>query len=58
MNVPKDGGHAELFAESPTKFFLRIRPWDLVFVKENGKVVRLDFIEGDQTDAAPRVDAE
>jgi CubicO group peptidase (beta-lactamase class C family) len=56
MNVPRDGGHAELHPESPTTFFLRIRPWDLVFVKENGKVVRLDFIEGNVTDSAPTIE--
>lgn len=56
INVPRDGGHAELYAESPTQFFIRIRPWDLRFVREGGKVVRLDLVEGEVTDSAPRVE--
>lgn len=56
INVPADGGHTEMYAMSPTEFFIRIRPWDLRFVKEGGKVVRLDFVEGDVTDSAPRVE--
>ena len=56
INVPRDGGHAEMFAQSPTQFFLKIRDWDMTFIRENGKVVRLDIADSGQTVQAKRVD--
>ena len=55
IDVPQ-GDRSEMFAETPTQFFLKIRPWTLEFVKKAGKVVRLDFIGEGFVDKAPRVE--
>ena len=50
------GGRAELFAESPTQLFLKIRPWTMTFVREGERVVRIDILESGEIVPAPRVD--
>jgi hypothetical protein len=54
IDVPQ-GHPSELFAESPTTFFLKNRPWTMKFVRRGGKVVRLDFIGDGYVDKATRV---
>ena len=50
------GRRAELFAESPTQLFLKIRPWTMTFVREGERVVRIDILESGEIVPAPRVD--
>jgi CubicO group peptidase (beta-lactamase class C family) len=50
------GTRTEMFAESPTDFFMKIRPWTMKFIRKGGKVVRLDFIGDGYVDKAPRVE--
>ncbi len=68
INVPQDA-RTELFAETPSQFFLKIRPWTLIFVKEAGRVVRLDILDSGEivsgrrvvwsgTDASPPISGE
>ena len=47
---------AELFAESPTQLFLKIRPWTMTFVREGERVVRIDILDSGQLVPAPRVE--
>ena len=49
-------GRNELFAESPTQLFLKIRPWTLTFVREGERVVRIDILDSGQIVPAPRVE--
>ena len=51
------GGRTELFAESPTQLFLKIRPWTMTFVREGERVVRIDILESGEIVPAPRVDS-
>ena len=56
INVPRDEGHAEMFAVSPTDFYIKNRlPWTLRFVREGGKVVRLEIVDRDEVTPAPRI---
>ncbi|MDR7098835.1 CubicO group peptidase (beta-lactamase class C family) [Lysobacter niabensis] len=55
IDVPQ-GERSELFAETPTQFFLKIRPWTLTFVKEGSKVVRLDILDSGEIVSGPKVD--
>jgi CubicO group peptidase (beta-lactamase class C family) len=56
IDVPRDEGHAEMFAVSPTDFFIKNRlPWTLRFVREGGKVVRLEFLDRGEVTPAPRM---
>ena len=50
------GARAELFAESPTQLFLKIRPWTMTFVREGERVVRIDILEAREIVPAPRVE--
>lgn len=36
----------ELFAESESRFFLKIRPYDFVFTKAEGQTPFLEIVEG------------
>jgi CubicO group peptidase (beta-lactamase class C family) len=66
VTVTEEGGHlyidvpqgyrSEMHAESPTQFFLKIRPWTMTFVKQGGKVVRLDFLENGEVVSGTRVE--
>jgi CubicO group peptidase (beta-lactamase class C family) len=49
------GGRTEMFAETPDTFFLKTRPWTMRFVKEGGKVTRLDISQDTLTLKSPRV---
>lgn len=48
FHVPK-GPRMELFAESESKFFLKIRPYRLVFTRAEGQLPQLEIVEGDET---------
>jgi CubicO group peptidase (beta-lactamase class C family) len=53
IDVPQ-GERSELFATSPTRFFLKIRPWTLRFVPD-GKGMRLDILSKDETFSGRKV---
>ena len=55
IDVPQ-GERSELFAEAPSQFFLKIRPWTLTFVKEGSQVTRLDIREGGEVMSGRRVE--
>ena len=55
LDVPQ-GDRSELFAETPSQFFLKIRPWTLTFVKEGSQVIRLDILDSGEIVPAPRVE--
>jgi len=55
IDVPQ-GGRSELFAATPTQFFLKIRPWTLTFVQEGGRITRLDILEAGQIVAGTRIE--
>ncbi|MDR7136102.1 CubicO group peptidase (beta-lactamase class C family) [Lysobacter niastensis] len=50
------GQRAELFAQSPTQLFVKIRPWTMNFVREGGRVVRIDIVENGETVPTPRIE--
>ena len=50
------GTRTELFAESPTQVFLKIRPWTMTFVREGDRVVRIDILDSGEIVPAPRVE--
>jgi CubicO group peptidase (beta-lactamase class C family) len=54
VDVP-EGSRSEMFAETPDRFFMKVRPWTLQFVKEGGRVTRLDISQDDLTLKSPRV---
>jgi len=54
FHVPK-GPKMELFAESESKFFLKIRPYQLVFTKAEGLPPQLEIVEGDETFHSKRI---
>jgi CubicO group peptidase (beta-lactamase class C family) len=51
-----NGVRAELFAESPDKLFLKIRPWTMTFVREGNRVVRIDIIDSGEIFKATRIE--
>ncbi|GAB3368149.1 serine hydrolase [Lysobacter rhizosphaerae] len=53
--VGSSGKQYELFAEAPNRFFLKTRPWTVIFVKEGGRVTRMDIEDTGLTLHAPRV---
>jgi len=55
IDFPK-GGRSELFAESPTQLFLKIRPWTMTFVREGERVVRIDILDTGDIVPAARVE--
>ena len=55
IDVPIDG-RSELFAETPTQFFLKIRPWTLTFVQEGGRITRLEILEAGEIVAGKRIE--
>jgi CubicO group peptidase (beta-lactamase class C family) len=46
IDIPKDY-KSELFAESESKFFLKTRPYQLTFVKAEGKVTHFEVVAND-----------
>jgi CubicO group peptidase (beta-lactamase class C family) len=55
LDVPQ-GYRSELFAETPSQFFLKIRPWTLTFVKEGSRVIKLDILESGEVVSGQRID--
>ncbi|WP_457097658.1 serine hydrolase [Lysobacter sp. P5_B9] len=53
--IGSSGKQYELFAEAPNRFFLKDRPWTVIFVKEGGRVTRMDIEDTGLTLHAPRV---
>ena len=45
----------EMFAESESKFFLKIRPIQLTFIRTEGKVTHMDFLQYGQTLRAKKI---
>jgi hypothetical protein len=50
-----NGPKMELFAESELKFFLKIRPYRLIFTKVEGQRPQLEIVEGDDTFHSKRI---
>jgi CubicO group peptidase (beta-lactamase class C family) len=55
IDVPQDD-RTELFAEAPSQFFLKIRPWTLTFVKEGSQVIRLDILDSGEIVSGRKID--
>ncbi len=55
LDIPQ-GDRSELFAETPSQFFLKIRPWTLTFVKEGSQVIKLDILESGEIVSGRKVD--
>lgn len=55
IDVP-EGNRTELFAESPTQLFLKIRPWTMTFVRAGERVARIDILDNGEIYPAQRVD--
>lgn len=49
------GSKLELFAESKSRFFLKIRPYQLIFTKGEGQPAQLKIVEGDDTFHSKRI---
>jgi CubicO group peptidase (beta-lactamase class C family) len=54
--VGSTGKQHELLAEAPDRFFLKTRPWTVSFVKEGGRVTRMDIHDPALTLHAPRIE--
>src|SRR6185436_2315388 len=55
LDVPQ-GDRSELFAETPSQFFLKIRQWTLTFVKEGSQVIKLDILDSGEIVSGRKVD--
>jgi len=54
--VQQTGGtRRQMYAESETKFFSKIRPWMLVFTRAEGKAPELSIVEGSNTYYSKRI---
>ena len=53
--VGSTGNRHELFAEAPDRFFLKDRTWTVSFVKEGGRVTRMEITDTGILLKAPRV---
>jgi CubicO group peptidase (beta-lactamase class C family) len=49
------GSKTELFAESESTFFLKIRPYRFIFTKSEGQAAQLKIVEGDSTFPSNRI---
>jgi len=54
VDIPRDG-QSELFAESASTFFIKIRPLQMTFVIEEGRVARIDVVEEGATLRANKI---
>jgi hypothetical protein len=54
VDIPQ-GERSELFAETPTQFFLKSRQWTLTFVRDGERVVRIDILDAGETVPAPKI---
>jgi len=50
-----EGERTELFAETPTQFFIKNRPWTLNFVREGKQPIRLDIHYKGGVSSGPKV---
>jgi hypothetical protein len=48
-------GKSELFGESASTFFLKIRPLQMTFMKDEGRVTRIEVVEDGETLRANRI---
>ena len=48
VDIPKDG-KSELFAESESTFFLKIRPLQMTFIKDKGQITHIEVAEYGET---------
>ena len=55
LGFPK-GVRAELFAEAPDRLFVKIRDWNMTFVRDGGRVVRIDILDSGEIYKAARLD--
>lgn len=65
FTITRDGGRLlftgpngptmELFGESDAKFFLKIRPYLLIFTKAEGQRPQLEIVEGNETFHSKRI---
>ena len=55
IDSPKDS-KSELFAESPSRFFLKILPWQFTFVQEGSRVTHLELVADGQTLRAKKIE--
>jgi hypothetical protein len=53
--VQETGKPFEVFAESETKFFLKDRPWMLVFTRREGQPAELSIVQGQNTYPSKRI---
>jgi hypothetical protein len=51
-----EGDRSELFAETPTQFFLKRRQWTMTFVREGKRVVRIDIGDAGEIVQAPKIE--
>ena len=49
------GSKLELFAESESRFFLKIRPYQLIFTKAEGQAAQLEIVEDGETFHSKRI---
>jgi len=54
INIP-EGDRSEMYAISPTQFFVKSRPYVMTFVRDGGRVTRLDALVDTETVTAPRI---
>lgn len=54
FDIP-EGERTELFAETPTQFFIKNRPWTLNFVREGAQPIRLDIHYAGGVSSGPKV---
>jgi CubicO group peptidase (beta-lactamase class C family) len=54
VDIPKNG-KSELFAESESTFFLKIRPLQMNFIRDKGQVTRIEVVEYGETWRANKI---
>jgi hypothetical protein len=55
VDVPQ-GDRSELFAETATRFFLKIRPWTLTFVRDGDRVVRIEVVDSGEIASGTKIE--
>ena len=48
IDIPRNF-KSELFAEAESKFFLKVRPYQLTFIKDGGQVTHFEVVADDGT---------
>jgi hypothetical protein len=54
VDIPIDE-KTELFAESETKFFLKITAIEMIFIRTEGQVTHMDFLQNGKTYRAKKI---